>query len=312
MPELRAWELLLAVARSGSLNAAGREIGVSQQAVSARISSLERQTGVRLVARGPRGSALTPAGVVVAEWAERLLRTAGELDVGLAALRHERQAHLRVSASLTIAEHLLPGWLVSLRNAALRSGRDVPDVVLTAANSQAVVEHVRHDQADIGFIEGPSRPRDLRSRVIGLDQLVLVVRPDHPWARRRSPVTARELAATAIVSREEGSGTRDTLRAALRDSLGGAVEPAADVLALSTTSAIRAALVAGAGPGVLSEVAVADDLAAGRLTRVAVDGLDLRRRLHAVWQGPAQLPAGPVRELLTLIARGDRARSTRR
>jgi molybdate transport repressor ModE-like protein len=311
MPELRAWELLLAVARSGSLNAAGREVGISQQAVSARISAVERQTGVQLVARSPRGSTLTPAGVVVAEWAERLLQTAGELDVGLAALRHERQARLRVSASLTIAEHLLPGWLVSLRDAALRSGTAVPEVVLTAANSNAVVEHVRNDQADVGFIEGPSRPRNLRCRVIALDQLVLVVRPDHPWARRRNPITARELAATALVSREEGSGTRDTLCAALRDSLGAEFEPATTALALSTTSAIRAALVAGAGPGVLSEVAVADDLAAGRLTRVAVDGLDLRRRLQAVWQGPAQPPAGPVRELLTHIARRTRAASAR-
>ncbi len=182
-------------------------------------------------------------------------------------------------------------------------------MVLTAANSNAVVEHVRNDQADVGFIEGPSRPRNLRCRVIALDQLVLVVRPDHPWARRRNPITARELAATALVSREEGSGTRDTLCAALRDSLGAEFEPATTALALSTTSAIRAALVAGAGPGVLSEVAVADDLAAGRLTRVAVDGLDLRRRLQAVWQGPAQPPAGPVRELLTHIARRTRAAS---
>ena len=82
MPELGALEVLLAVARGGSLNAAAREVGVSQQAVSARISSMEAQTGVPLLTRSARGSALTPAGVVVVEWASRLLDVAGELDAG--------------------------------------------------------------------------------------------------------------------------------------------------------------------------------------------------------------------------------------
>ncbi|MDT4901393.1 MAG: hypothetical protein QOJ78_2323, partial [Pseudonocardiales bacterium] len=79
MPELSALEVLVTVARTGSLNVAARELGRTQQAVSARIASMEAQTGVVLVTRTPRGSVLTPAGVVVADWAARLLDTAGEL-----------------------------------------------------------------------------------------------------------------------------------------------------------------------------------------------------------------------------------------
>ncbi len=58
MPELRALEVLLAVARAGSFNAAAAEVGISQQAISARIRSLEAQTGVVLVRRAARGSAV--------------------------------------------------------------------------------------------------------------------------------------------------------------------------------------------------------------------------------------------------------------
>src|SRR5262249_41726059 len=73
MPELSAFEIFLAIARTGSLGAAAREFGLTQQAVSARLASIEAQTGVALVVRTPRGSQLTPAGVVVAEWADRLI-----------------------------------------------------------------------------------------------------------------------------------------------------------------------------------------------------------------------------------------------
>jgi molybdate transport repressor ModE-like protein len=300
MPELGALEVLLAVAHTGSLNAAAREVGVTQQAVSARISSIEAQTGVQLVMRTKHGSTLTAAGVVVAQWAARLLDVAGELDAGLAALRHDLRMHVRVSSSLTIAEHLLPGWLVSMR--ALKHGHDeAAEVVLTAANSDTVVEQVRQGEADVGFVEGPYIPRGVRSRVIGRDELVVVLPPDHPWVRKRRILTAAELNEIPLVSREEGSGTRYALRAALAAALGRHSVQAPPALVLSTTSAVRAAVLAGAGPAVLSELAVADDLASHRLGRVPVTGVDLRRALRAIWVGPRNPPAGPVRDLVAHI-----------
>lgn len=301
MPELGALEVLLAVAHTGSLNAAAREVGVSQQAVSARISSIEAQTGVQLVLRTKHGSTLTPAGMVVAEWAARLLDVAGGLDAGLAALRHDLRTHVRVSSSMTIAEHLLPGWLVSLQALAHGRGEVAPEVVLTATNSDTVVEQVRQRTADIGFTEGPQSPRGVRCRVIGRDELVVVLRPDHPWVRRHRTISAAELNEIPLVSREEGSGTRYALSAALAAALGRDNVQASPALVLSTSSAVRAAVLAGAGPAVLSELAVADDLASRRLGRVAVSGLDLRRQLRAIWVGGRNPPAGPVRDLVTHI-----------
>jgi DNA-binding transcriptional LysR family regulator len=183
-----------------------------------RVRSAEAQAGVALIARTPRGSRLTPEGIVVAEWAARLLAVAAELDAGLAAFRSDHQTRLRPSASLTIAEQLLPGWLVSLQAHAQHRGQPTPEVVLTAANSDTVTGRVRAGAADLGFVEGPASPAGLRSRVIGHDKLV-VVRPDHPWARHREPLGPDDLAAARIVSREEGSGTRDVTTAALSAAL---------------------------------------------------------------------------------------------
>ena len=302
MPELAAFEVLVAIANTGSLGAAAREVGLTQQAVSARLASMEGQTGVRLALRSTRGSHLTPAGVVVAEWANRLLDVAHHVDIGLASLRTETRKRIRVAASQTVAEQFMPRWLVSLRAAATRHGGTAPEVILTATNSDHVAAAVRDGSADLGFIESPAPPRGLRSRVVAHDELLLIVAPDHKWARRTRPVSPAELAQTPLVTRELGSGTRDSLTAALHAVLGDTVQHAPPVLELSSAAAVRAAVLAGAGPAVMSQLAVADDVALGRLRAIPVPQLNLRRQLRAIWLGARTPPAGALRDLLSHIA----------
>lgn len=302
MPELAAFEVLLAIARTGSLGAAGRELGLTQQAVSSRLASIESQTGVRLVQRSPRGSQLTPAGAVVAEWADQLLDVAGRVDAGLASMRTESRDRVTVAASLTIAEQLMPRWLVSLQADAARRGVSAPEVILIAANSDQVIAAVHDGSADLGFIESPGAPTGLRSRVVAHDELVAVVPPDHKWARRPAPVSPAELSETPLVSRESGSGTRDALSSALRAALGPSYRQADPAIELSSATAMRAAVLAGAGPAVMSRLAIDDDLTLGRLREVPVAELNLHRELRAVWSGGRTPPAGAVRDLLSHIA----------
>jgi DNA-binding transcriptional LysR family regulator len=262
---------------------------------------MEAQTGVGLVVRTPRGSQLTPAGVVVAEWADRLLGVAQHVDAGLASLRSETRKRIKLVASLTVAEQLMPRWLVSLQAAALRHGATAPEVIMTATNSDHAIAAVRDGDADLGFIETPHVPSGLRSSVVGRDELVVIVPLDHKWARRARSLSASELSETPLVTREAGSGTRDSLTAALRQKLGDSMKQAPPVLELSSAAAVRAAVLAGAGPAVMSRLAVVDDVAAGRLRTVAVPELDLRRDLRAIWVGGRIPPAGAVRDLFSHI-----------
>lgn len=290
VPDLGAMELLLAVARLGSLGRAARELGISQPAASGRLRAMETQLGVALVRRSPTGSRLTEAGALVSEWARRVVEAAEAFDAGAAALRGRRDSRLRVAASMTVAEYLLPGWLIALH------GRHPGTAVsLAAGNSAAVAQQVGAGDADLGFVEGLDVPPGLDAVVIGHDRLVVVVAPGHPWARRRADLPVAELAATALVLREEGSGTRQVLDAALAGHGG----PAVPLLELSSTTAVKAAVVSGAGPAVLSELAVAEELAAGRLAAVPLAGLALARSLRAVWPA-GHRPAGPARDLLAL------------
>ncbi|URM91974.1 LysR family transcriptional regulator [Streptomyces sp. MRC013] len=290
VPDLGSLELLLAVARHGSLGRAAREVGITQPAASGRIRSMERRLGVALVDRSPRGSRLTEAGALVTDWARRVVEAAEAFDAGAQALRDRRDSRLRVAASMTIAEYLLPGWLV-----ALRAERPGTAVSLRAGNSAAVAALLLAGDADLGYVEGLAVPDGLDGVVVARDRLVVVTAPSHRWARRRAAVAPAELAGTPLVLREYGSGTRQVLDSALA-AHGGLAAP---LMELASTTAAKAAAVSGAGPAVLSELAVTEELASRRLVEVPVEGVDLRRALRAVWPtGPR--PTGPARDLLSL------------
>ncbi|MFI5659451.1 LysR family transcriptional regulator [Streptomyces sp. NPDC051684] len=291
VPELGALQLLLAVARLGSLGAAARALGITQPAASSRIRSMERQLGLALVDRSPRGSRLTDSGALVTDWARPIVEAAEQFDAGASALRDRRDSRLRVAASMTIAEYLLPRWLI-----ALRAERPDTAVSLLAGNSTAVAERLLGGEADLGFVEGVAVPAGLDSAVIAHDRLIVVVAPGHPWARRRKSLAAGELAATPLILREEGSGTRQVLDAAL----GGLARP---LIELSSTTAVKSAAVSGAGPSVLSELAVGEELAARRLVEIPLEGAELARELRAVWT-TGHRPVGPARDLLSLTRSG--------
>ncbi|MFD6141899.1 LysR family transcriptional regulator [Promicromonospora sp. NPDC060271] len=292
LPSLR---LLSAIAEVGSITAASRTLGITQQAASTRMRRLERMLGVTLLVRGPRGSTLTLDGTMAAQWAAETVEAADRFDAGVAALRTAGQARpLAIAASLTIAEYLLPRWLMTLR------GQDATEhaVSVTATNSAHAIELVTDRSHQLGFVETPTEIPGLVAATVAKDELVCVVAPQHPWARRRG-VTAAELARTPLVTREKGSGTRLSAEQLLTDAGHEIATPLAE---LPTTAAVRTAVASGAAPAVLSILAVRDDLTAGRLVRVPVKGLRFVRELRAIRSpGPSQLPL--LEKLLTVAAR---------
>ncbi len=292
--DLTAYDLVLSIAELGSMGRAAEAHGVSQAAVSSRVRALEGELGLTLFERSTRGTRLTAAGALVADWARAAVDAAWALEEGIGALLTDRDARLRVAASLTVAEYLLPRWLV-----ALRAARPGTSVSLATHNTADVRADVATGRADVGFVEGPEIGEDLDAQVVARDHLTVVVAPGHPWARRRGLDAAR-LADTPLVARETGSGTREFLEHAV--AAAGAGPLAAPVLELSSTTAIKNAVADGVAPAVLSSLAVSSELAAGALVAVGVRGLSLERRLSAVWPRGRPL-SGPARDLVDLARR---------
>lgn len=267
----------MAVVERGGLGAGARAVGVAQPNASRMIAKLEKQCRTRLLDRRPGGAVPTREGQEVVRRARELLDAAGDFSRWM-----EGRAHsLRVGASFTVADSLLPRWLAQLRQ------EDTDPVALTVGNSTRVLEELHAGHLDLGFVECPGVPRWAHSKVVHHDELLVVVSPAHPWAGRQG-VSREELEATPLVVREQGSGTRRVLERAV------AVTAAQE---LTGNTAVRVAAAAGAGPAVLSRLVVAAQLASGELVEVQLRDVKLERRFRAVWTGPRQL-SGRAGQLL--------------
>ncbi|WRH17342.1 LysR family transcriptional regulator [Microbacterium sp. JZ37] len=300
VPSIDALELLSAVAHHGSISAAARETGCTQQSASARIRSLERTLGLELVTRSPHGVALTASGRRVLTWTDDLLAAAERFRAGVERLRGESTRALVVAASQTVAAHMLPAWLLALRAAQLEDGREPTSVRLVTANSDETAELVRTGKADLGFVESPDIPDDLSSSTVADDVLVLVTAPSHPWTDHGS-VSLDDVADTALIAREDGSGTRRAWESAVRKRLGRT--PVAPAMVLSTSAAIRSAVAEGIAPAVLSDLVVADDVRLARLRRIAIAGPAISRPITALWRGTPRDLAPTSRDLLEAAVR---------
>lgn len=294
--DLESLELFVQVVREGSINAAAAAAQRSQQAVSVRMRKLEDELGLSLLARGARGSQPTETGLLVAEWAAEFLAAQDTFADRLAAMRAESEDSLRIAASQTIAGYLLPGWLAQLRRL---TGIDSHPHVL-AINSHDVIDAVQAGDVTLGFIESLDQPEGLATQVIGHDELVVVVAPDHEWATLEH-LDIETLATTPLVVREEGSGTRQVLETLLAESHP-QLELTAPAAEFSAVMSVRGAVAAGMGPSVMSLVTVGDDLAVGRLRRVSLAGIEFRRPFTAIWR--EDQPLSDIASTLITLAAG--------
>ena len=290
---LAALDVLVQTDAHGSISAAARALGLSQPSASAALRRLSRDLGLELLSRTSHGSHLTVDGRAVASWAGAVLAASDRFEQAVTALRQAPVPRVRLAASMTIAEHLAPGWLAQLGGT-----QGAIDVELLVRNSAAVMDLVSSNDAALGFVEGPCVRRGLRSRTIMTDSLVVVVGPAHPWARRRARrASIAELVAAKVVLREEGSGTREILEAALARTGHQLPERLPH---LGSSAAVRTAVQLADSVTALSRLAVASDLLHGALVEIEIPGLDLRRKLRMVWNPEVDMTA-PVRAIAALV-----------
>ncbi len=291
----------LAVAATGSVRAAAERLVVTQPAVSAALSALQREVGVPLVTREGRGLRLTAAGTAFAEHARRAL---GLLEKGVSAATdaaEPERGRLRLAAVTTAAERLVPALLATFR-------AQLPDIGLTleVGNRRRVWDLVAHHEVDLAIAGRPpgkdgvatlaTRPHDLV--VVGAPQ---ALGPGVPPARRNAVrrITLSDLAKATWLLRETGSGTRTATEEFLRSM---ELEP--PVLTLGSNGAIREGVLIGLGVTLVSRDAVRAELAEGSLEEWRCPPLPLRREWHVAAPAESLLPPTARLFLDHLIAAG--------
>jgi DNA-binding transcriptional LysR family regulator len=169
---------------------------------------------------------------------------------------------------------------------------------VTGGSTNDILQALSLRQIHVGLIEAPAFRPDLKIEAFGEDELALIVRPDHRWAKK-SVLKAAELIQEPILLREVGSGMRrfveeylernGVLRQQLRTSID-----------INSTEAIIAAVEAGLGVGFVPCMALEKALKIGCVRVVPLDNGPIRRELSiALLHGPE--PNGPVGQLVELL-----------
>jgi LysR family transcriptional regulator, low CO2-responsive transcriptional regulator len=270
----------LTVVRRGSVTAAAEELVVTQPSVSAAVSALERELGVRLTERAGRTLRPTAAGAAYVPYAADML---GLLDQGARAAREaaEQEPHtLRISAVTTAGEYLVPQLIQAFRE----RHPDV-EISLDVGNREVVFQRVLDHRVDVAVTGRIPDDERLTGREFADNEFVLITAPGDPLATRRW-VAVEELGARSWLLREPGSGTR-TLCEEFLASRG--IEP--NVLTLGSNGAIKQAARTGLGVALQSHAAVELELELGLLGTISPRGGLPRRRWHVV-----RSAIGPVRE----------------
>jgi LysR family transcriptional regulator, low CO2-responsive transcriptional regulator len=261
-----------AVARHLSFSRAAEELYISQPAVSAHVRELERLYGVDLFEQVGRRVRLTEAGRLLEEYADRLLALVEESRRALAELKGLARGHLAVGASTIPGAYFLPEPL-----GRFQTRHPGVEVALRIGDTHQVLGMLRRGEVELAVVGESQEEAGLLRRPYRADELVMVVDPGHRWTQRGLDDLA-ELAEEPFILRERGSSTRENAEALLRRA---GVTPRI-AMEWENTEAIKKAVEAGLGISILSDHAVALEVACARLAIVRHPALPCRRQFYIV------------------------------
>jgi DNA-binding transcriptional LysR family regulator len=279
------------VAEEASFRRAAERLNLSQPAVSQQIRALEEELATTLFDRGKGRIRLTDAGSVLLRYARKGARLADEARAALDSLRGETTGTLRIGASMTVTQYILPRML----GAFLEQHPRIEPAV-TSANTEHIVEALAQRKIDLGLIEGPVSSREVFRQRFFEDRMVLIVGRRYPWPHKTSPakitIPVRALTEVPLIMRERGSGSRHVVELALRRA-GLRFRDLRIAMNLDSIVAIISAVEAGLGAGFVSEWAIQKELKLGTVRVITVEGLELRRDMNLIRPfGP--IPEGPA------------------
>jgi len=273
---LRQLEIFSAIARSGSTTAAADAIALSQSAVSAAINELERILGARLFDRVGKRLLLNDQGRAMLPHALALLASIESLEQ---ACQQDASSLLRIGASLTIGNYLLPGMLAAYwQSLGIDLAHGTPQLQVRIESTAEIAARVANFDVDIGLVEGTCHEPELRLIPWREDELLIVTAPGHVLAAEYGDrqVPAARLANASWLLREQGSGTRTLIEQVLLPQL----KQLNSTLEFSDHEAIKHAAAAGLGIACLSSTAVEDMLHTGKLVVLNTPFTSLWRRFH--------------------------------
>ena len=273
MVELSALRVFLVAAEEKNFSQAARRLHMSQSAISQNVQTLERAYNVELFTRHGRSVELSEAGQTILPMVREVLLAARLLEDGLQDVNNQIGGELLIGCTTSAGKYLLPILLADFQ-------RDYPAVHprVKIMTRDSLLDRLLCRAIPLGVSSRRLEHRDLESVPLFDDRIILIVPSNHPWANFGHALPA-DLLDQPIVTREELSGTCETVMEGLKhhnitmDNLNVAME-------LGNAEAIEMAVERGVGIAFVSEMSAARGLALGRIKKVKIDELDLRRTIY--------------------------------
>lgn len=249
------------VAEERSFSKAAEDLFLSQPAVSSHIRNLENEFGTKLIYRSSKHVELTPAGEVLYEQAGRIINQYQETKDKINQIQSVVAGDLRIGASFTIGEYILP-QLVSL----MATMYPNLNISVTIGNTEEIVQGLRQNRLDIALVEGKISGKDFILEPFMEDEMVLIAPLGHSLSKIKN-ATVKELKDHVWILRESGSGTREfsdrfiqTLSLQKRHSY-----------VFSSNTGVKAAVISGLGIALVSKLIIQKELRAGELVLIPLE-----------------------------------------
>lgn len=251
-------QIFVTVAEQSNFSRAAKLLHLSQPGVSLHIRNLEQELDAKLFHRSPQQVKLTEAGSLLYDRAKRILLLMDEAREAIHSLQGEVTGTLKLGASFTIGEYLLPRVLAEFAVPHPRV-----DIEVTIGNTGEIVQGVRDNVLDLGWVEGEAEHPELTAEAVMQDDMILIASPDHPLALERS-VQPERLNGQVWVLRELGSGTR----AASDRFVGSHSLRMQRSFVLNSSQGVKEAVAAGLGIAMMSRWTVRRELDSGDVSRI--------------------------------------------
>jgi len=259
-------------AKLGSLSAAARALNITQPAVTKGIQRLQEYYEIKLTNRFGKKLALTDAGDALYEIAEKIFELEKNAEESIRDFQQRKKGHIRIHASESFGAYYLP----SIIGPFSKSNPNIRISINILPNEQ-VVENVAGLNNDLGFISYPIEHKKVLIREILEDRLVIIVPPDHAFARKKY-LAPRDLNGQNMIIHEKGSTPQRVIDEFIKKNKISIFIP----MELSSNRAVKKAVEDGTGIALISRNVASEEIQMGRLIAIPLSGRAIKRKFYLV------------------------------
>ena len=267
-------KVFYAVANRLSFTKAANELNISQPAVTKHIKEIENQLNTKLFDRKGTTIQLTESGKILFVYAEKSRQLYRDLEFAIAQLNKQEKGKLKIGASTTIAQYILPEILAKFNS----YYKDI-NIELVTHNSEDIATLLKSGKIDLGIVEGESKSSYFDYQKFKRDEIILVCKTDHPLVNKN--FKTKDLYDVDLIVREQGSGTQEFIQNQLKKS-GVDIQKLNIIMQLGSSESIKNYLLHSEAMAFLSISTILPELKNNQLSVIDIKNFSIERDFNFI------------------------------